>query len=339
MRQAGIAAQAGGDNRRLDAGRLAGGIGGRGVLPVVAARQARQFAQVDNRIFAAFDIVVQDAVAGEDAAAGPAQAGDRHDDLLAGLAQFPAQTLADLVVDADHRRPRRGLAMEDQALGVDVAFEAAVPFQVVAGDVEQHRHVEGDGERQLELEARHLEHVEPTLVERLEQQGRGPQIAADLSFAARALQHVADQGGGGGLAVGAGHPDVAGVTNGARQQLDIADDLAVVLAGEGGHRMGFGVEMGNARRDHQAGQLLPVAPHEVDQGDAVCRRRRAAVFVVVPGPNFGAAFLQGLGGREPGAAETEHGDGQAGEVEEIDHRRPLTAVSRWRGRPGRGSRR
>ena len=87
-------------------------------------------------------------------------------------------------------------------------------------------------------------------VQGFEVERRDAQVAAGRDPPARQLEDVADQGGGGRLAVGAGDAQVAGVALGARQQLDIADDFAAVLLGQPRYRMGLGVAVGNAGRDN-----------------------------------------------------------------------------------------
>src|SRR3546814_7825403 len=66
------------------------------------------------------------------------------------------------------------------------------------------RDVEGDREGELELVGRHLQHVDAALVQRLQGEGRRAEVAADLHLTGGELQDVANERGGGRLAVGAG---------------------------------------------------------------------------------------------------------------------------------------
>src|SRR5690606_7112232 len=76
------AAQAGADDGRIDAQRLAGGVGGGSVLAVVGAGQGRAVGEVDGGNVLTFGVVDQHAVLQVDAARHRVLAGDADDDLL-----------------------------------------------------------------------------------------------------------------------------------------------------------------------------------------------------------------------------------------------------------------
>jgi hypothetical protein len=110
---------------------------------------------------------------------------------------------------------------------------------------------------------------------------------------------VADQGGGGRLAVGAGDAEVAGAALGAGQQLDVADDLDVVPLRRGDDRVRLREAVRNARREDQAGDLPPVDLVEIDQRNPRGARLGALVLAVVPGPDL--SQLQGGEAAAPGS--------------------------------------
>src|SRR3546814_12984000 len=105
------------------------------------------------------------------------------------------------------------------------------------------------------------------LDQRLQGEGRRAEVAADLHLTGGELQDVANERGGGRLAVGAGDADVAGVALGARQELDVADDLDAVLLGLGDHRMGLRKAVRDARRVDKAGDIMPINAVAVDTRD------------------------------------------------------------------------
>src|SRR3546814_2287491 len=76
--------QAGADHRRIDADRLAGGIGGGSVLAVVHAGQAGDLFEVDSFDALARAVVDQHTALHVDAAGHGALAGDADDVLLVG---------------------------------------------------------------------------------------------------------------------------------------------------------------------------------------------------------------------------------------------------------------
>jgi hypothetical protein len=85
--------------------------------------------------------------------------GDAHDD-AARLAPEPAgDRLAGRVVDADDGEAASAARVEDALLRGDVAVHAAMAVEVVGRDVEENGDVEARRRAQLELVARHLEHV------------------------------------------------------------------------------------------------------------------------------------------------------------------------------------
>ena len=103
----------------------------------------------------------------------------------------------------------------------------------------------------------------------------------------------------GRFAVSSGHTYVAGVALGARQQLDVADDLAAVLLGKRRHGMGLGVGVWDARRNDQGRELTPIALVEIDQGDSFACRHGALVLVVVPGQTSASLFISARAATRP----------------------------------------
>ena len=99
-------------------------------------------------------------------------------------------------------------ALRDQArLEAGVVLHGAVPVEVVGRDVEQHADAGRQRGRQLDLERRHLDHVDAILGRRLQIQDGGADVAAHLRVPPGRAQDVGDQRRGRRLAVGAGDGD------------------------------------------------------------------------------------------------------------------------------------
>src|SRR6266851_8515666 len=94
--------------------------------------------------------------------------------------QLVAKRAADRVVDADYRRRRGPLMRENPPFRGDIALHPAVPLEMVRGDVEQHRDVEGEAADQLQLKRAGFEHVGALAAERRQRERRRAEIAADL---------------------------------------------------------------------------------------------------------------------------------------------------------------
>src|SRR5690606_37264343 len=103
------------------------GVGGGGVLPVVAAGQRAGALQVRRLHRALAGGVVEQAVQGIDAAAHGFGGRDRHDGAAVGGGDLGADPRAPRVVDADHGGVAIALVEQDAALGGDIAFHPAVP--------------------------------------------------------------------------------------------------------------------------------------------------------------------------------------------------------------------
>ena len=122
------------------------------------------------------------------------------------------------VVGVQHGEIAGLLGLEEAALGGGVVLEGVVAVEVVRRDVERHADVGAERLDGLELEARKLEHVPlrpGAESSTIAVTGRAD-IAAHLDRDAALPQDVADHGGGGGLAVGAGDADGAAPAGTAR---------------------------------------------------------------------------------------------------------------------------
>ena len=130
---------------------------------------------------------------------------------------------ADLILVAQHGTAGRVLVEQDVAFCVDVLLHILMVIEVVGGDVGHHRDLRALVHAD-ELEAGQLHHshiLRPDLGQH-GQQGR-TDVAAQMYFAACGLVELGDEGGGGGLAVRAGHGhDLAGAE--IEEKLDLAGD-------------------------------------------------------------------------------------------------------------------
>ena len=157
--------------------------------------------QVDDGIGLAPGVVVEHAVLGVDPALDAPQAGHEDDVLLALGAQFLGHGAPPFVVDADHGGARRRLPVKDHLQGLDITV-------LVGIGVEQHRHVEGQGNREPQHGRRHAKHVGAVIVQGMEAEHGHAEASADFRLVARRLHDVADERRRRRLAKGAGDPDV-----------------------------------------------------------------------------------------------------------------------------------
>src|SRR5690606_33377466 len=111
-----------------------------------------------------------------------------------------------LVVAVEDGEVLLALMEKDPRLRLPVGLHARVAIDVIGREVGQHRHSGPEGLDPLELIARKLDHrdVSPPSFERALAKRRA-QVAAREDGAARLGEQVRDEGGGGALAVGAGH--------------------------------------------------------------------------------------------------------------------------------------
>ena len=165
------------------------GIGRGGVLTVVHAGQSARLGQVGHALGAVRHVIDQLAGLDIDAARRRVDARDGNGLDAVALRQRGTNGARMFVVDADDGRAR---AVEDRALGGDIACHAAVTIQMIGADVQQQRHVEDGRGRDLELVGRHLQHVDAVRAEGRQGQGGRAQIAAHGHLAARRFQDVAD---------------------------------------------------------------------------------------------------------------------------------------------------
>ena len=98
------------------------------------------------------------------------------------------------------------LAPEQAGLGGDIGVVVGIAVQVVRGEVQERRGLGMEVRGGVQLEAAHLQHQQVRLfLPGQEGDHRGADIAAHQGFFARGVEQLPQQGGGGGLAVGAAH--------------------------------------------------------------------------------------------------------------------------------------
>jgi hypothetical protein len=183
----------------------------------------------------------------------------------------------------------------------------------------------------------HLQHIDAVLVQGIEAEHRGAEIAADRNLPAGAGQDMGDQGRGRRFAVGAGDADIGGLRSGAEEQFDIADDRQTGRLAARRDRVRVREAVRDARRQHQRFDPGQIGRVEIGQVNAGACGGGASGLSVVPGQNLGPAGQQGLSGREPGFAEPHDGEALSLEMAQIDH--GITSASASTAQPGPGSRR
>ena len=188
----------------------------------------------------------------ERAVVGLMQAGEPHLLPLAVGLHGPG----DVVLIPQHGPAGRLLVQQDVPLGVDVLLHILVVVQVVGGHIGDHRHF-GALAHTDQLEAGQLHHGH-IFRGHLGQHGqqRRPDVAAQMHGAPGRLEKLADEGGGGGLAVRAGHRhDLAGAK--IEKELHLTGHHG---AGGNGVLQGFLIELkaGGAQDD-----VLPLEPVHV----------------------------------------------------------------------------
>jgi hypothetical protein len=212
----------------------------------------------------------------------------------------------------------------DAGLGLGVGGQVGMPVEVVGGEVEPGPGVQAEGPGETELEAGQLDHhrLGRVAVQDGVDQGQAD-VAGGHGRAARGGQHGRGQLGGGGLAVGPGHPDQRHGRDPGRQ-LDLAPDRDP--AGQGG--LDERVGLGQAGGDDQQGaalQQLGAALAEVGLDPEGGQLADVQVGGVVAGEHVGAGVGEVAGGGPPGAAEPGH-----------QHRQPREPGRRAAHRPGLG---
>ena len=191
----------------------------------------------------------------------------------------------------DHSRVRFPLIHEQAPLGRGVGVKIRITVQMVLGDVEQNRYRGPEPLHGVELKTAHFQDqgVHGLRIEQMPHEG-GADVAAHKDPLARGDEHLSDELGGGGLAVGPGdgHHGGGDKTGG---QLHFPDYGNAPVPGpiQGGRGMGD-----PGAQDNEVGpvkeRLWVAAQGQVDpqlpqllQGLRRCRRRG------------------GVGGRDPGA--------------------------------------
>ena len=133
-----------------------------------------------------------------------------------------------------------------------------MPLEVIGGDVEQYRDVEGERGDQLQLKRAGFEHIGAVAAERHQRQRRGAEIAADLDPPFGGSQDVAEQRRRRRFAVGAGDADIASRGLRPAEQFDVADDLDTGRAGMHHRRMRRGKAVRDPWRQDEGGDMPPV---------------------------------------------------------------------------------
>ena len=285
---------------------------------MLAAQRTDAFEEGDARI-APVHRLHQVAAVGEIAVGQRQPLGDA-DHLLASAFEPVGDLHAMDVVDADDG----GFTAGDQPL-LDrrVVLHGAVAVEMVRRQVEQDAGRRADRGRKVDLVGRALDHVAAVARRWIERHHRAADIAAHLRFAPGRFQDMGGQRGRRRLAVRAGDGDEGRI--GCRQaafapeQFDVADDLDPGAARQFDAPVRLRMRQRNAGRQHEGGKARPVGLPQVAGRNALARRLRHAVGIVVPAQHLGSACHQRARRRDPRAAEAEEGDTLSAEGGGRDH--------------------
>ncbi len=141
VRQPWEGAHSGDDLVHLQPQRLAGRIGGGGVLPVMTAGQGTHGFEIDHLAGADIGAIIKHAVQRIDAVAEGTARRDR-DQLHRRIdAHIADNGRCIVIVRTNHSGLLRALRHEDAPLGLDITFHAAVAIKVIRRDIHQHRHI------------------------------------------------------------------------------------------------------------------------------------------------------------------------------------------------------
>ena len=216
-----------------------------------------------------------------------------------------------------------------------------MPVEMVRRQVQHHRDIAVQALHQVELIGRELQHIDRVGMQRRKVQHAGADIAADAHIASGFLEDVADQRGGGRLAIGARDADdfrtaaLRQRLHGAGKQFHVADHRHAGHLRHAHEAVRLRELVGNARREDERGKRLPVALVDVRQGDARRFGLGARLLVIVPRMDARAAGLQGQRCAETCAAQAVHSNVSSSVFGNPDHRARFTSASGWRGPRGR----
>ena len=186
-------------------------------------------------------------------------------------------------------------------------------------DVQKNRHIAIEAQRQVDLVARQLQHIDPAFRQRVLLHDRDADIAAHQCGNPGGLQDVVDQRRGGALAVGsrdANHLVRWQVRACLREQFDIADYRHAEFRRVASNRMG--VER-YAGRHHNAVETRQVQIERVGQLRPTFQPG-ARDILPVPRSHFRPARQQCLSRSQARTGETEDGIAFAGKGGRSDHR-------------------
>jgi hypothetical protein len=291
----------------------------------VAARQGAGADQIGDLHHPVGRRVIEHAGQGVHAAAERPARADRPDRAAVGARHLGAEPLAVGIVDAHHRGIAGALVQQHALLRGDVVVHVAVAVEVVGRDVQHHSGVRLEAAREVQLVGRALQDVHRAAVHVGQVQHADADVAADVRVAAGGGQHVAQQGGGGRLAVGAGDRGDLGLlvrgrgVHGPGEQLDVAQHLDAAGAGAAHGPVRFGVGQRNAGRERDRLQGRPVGSREILDVEALGLGGGAALGTVVPGDHLRPAGLERARGRQARPGQAEDGHLFALETSDRDH--------------------
>ena len=199
-------------------------IGHAGVLPVVAATQCGQFAQIKLGHGFAFAHVAQNSVGCADAVLQIADYGDATQ--VSAVVQPVRDGFTPRVVHADEGGLTVALFCEHAGFYAGVMMHVAMAIKMIRGQIGENANVGCETRHQVNLERREFEHVMQFARGFAQVEDGVADVTAYVHVKSAVFQHMADESRCGGLAVGAGDGDDFGtrVLHLPGEDFGIADD-------------------------------------------------------------------------------------------------------------------
>ncbi len=292
----------------LDAESPRGGVGERGVLPVMRAAKRPRARKIGR--WRGFPSGHHAMLADPDVGERRLRARHRND---AGHASARFQSRIDLATGLVVHADQRDLGLRDKPLlDGGVAGEIAMPVEMVRRDVDE----ESDGwlkrGREVDLVGRTFNDMDAPRRGRRKVEDRHADIAAHRNLASGLLKHMGDERGGRRFAIGAGDGDKRRAWRPRaalpHEELDIADDRNPRIVRKVHRPMRLRMGQRHAGREHKHPEAAPVGVSEIDQRHALGFRALPCRGTIVPRGDLSAAGDKRVRRRQSRPAEAEESD-------------------------------